>query len=409
MTQRPLNEQPDSGDAIRIPEPNGPERRRVWLLRRPTWWCRLLAVPFLGALLGVLVIVLLYHWPTASFLVYYITVRPSFVWLGALAPFLLVGIAAVRLRWFLCGCAIWLLGLVGTEEVLQLLKPFPESAREEFAYAQMGHWSFRESPTGRTAEHLDVPLRIVTWNVQSGRKGADGAVKDLARLAPDIVLMQEFCDNTRAFRKACKRSEYFKDYDLVDLAGKEVILSRYTVERLPSVPADTGPRDVRWLCSVWKVHVANDMHIICINVHLAPLALKTQLIRGVSRSAVAEAIATKRAELRRLTATLNHYAKEGPIILAGDFNLPLHYPDLRKATASLKDCFTDNGYGWGKTAPGKMPLIRVDMIFVPPEATVYYAGAVPTRHSDHYMTLAEVALPLTRRQQAGTAAPSDGP
>ena len=369
------------------------EAKRGWFLRRPAWVCRLLAVPFLAACIGVLTLVILYHWPEANLVVYYFTVRPAFVWLGGLVPFLLIGVAAVRLRWFLCGCLLWLVGLAAMEEVIQPLKLFPVSARRDFVSAQKGYWSFIRTRDGQKAERLDVPLRIVTWNVKAGAQGAEQVVADLARLMPDIVLMQEFY-----IRDAVSGSEYFKDYDLTGLKREtEAILSRYKVEKLPNVPPAPEARNLRWRCTVWKVHVGNDMHVICINVHLSPPAVKSHLIRGVSREVVAEAIAIKRAEFKRLEATLKHYAKEGPIILAGDFNVPPHYPGLPKATADLKDCFADNGYGWGRTAPAKLPLVRIDMIFVPREGTVYYAGAVPTHHSDHYMALAEVTLPLTRK------------
>ncbi|MCK4375074.1 MAG: hypothetical protein KAX19_07085, partial [Candidatus Brocadiae bacterium] len=69
--------------------------------------------------------------------------------------------------------------------------------------------------------------------------------------------------------------------------------------------------------------------------------------------------------------------------------------------ATLKDCFSANGYGWGRTAPAKLPVVRIDMIFVPHHAEVYYASAVPTRFSDHYMMLTEVVVPV----RAGKAEP----
>ena len=45
--------------------------------------------------------------------------------------------------------------------------------------------------------------------------------------------------------------------------------------------------------------------------------------------------------------------------------------------------------------PAKLPAMRVDQIYVPPGSKVYYASSVPTQWSDHYMTLAEVAVPVT--------------
>ena len=83
---------------------------------------RLSALSFICACLGVAVLVTLYRWPKVSVPVYYFTVRPAFAWFGLVAPFLLVGVLGVRLRWFLCGCALWAIGFVATEEVLACLK-----------------------------------------------------------------------------------------------------------------------------------------------------------------------------------------------------------------------------------------------------------------------------------------------
>ena len=56
----------------------------------------------------------------------------------------------------------------------------------------------------------------------------------------------------------------------------------------------------------------------------------------------------------------------------------------------LKDCFSTNGYGWGKTVLARLPVARIDMVFVPQDAEVFYAGAVPTSYSDHFMVITEV-------------------
>jgi len=40
------------------------------------------------------------------------------------------------------------------------------------------------------------------------------------------------------------------------------------------------------------------------------------------------------------------------------------------------------------------------MIFVPMDATVYYAAAVPTRFSDHHMVLAEVEVSVPRTDRS---------
>lgn len=358
---------------------------RCRFLRRRTWLHRALAVPFVSACLGIVALVSLYHWPRVNVPVYYFTVRPAFVWFAMLTPFLLIGVFGVRLRWFVCGCLLWVIGFAATEEVLQCAKPFSGRARDKFSAARMGFLSYM-AQTATEDHYLNVPLRVITWNVSGGSMGAEEAVEQLESLEPDLVFMQEFA--SWRFKEAMERCGRFDGYYLE--GGSEAVLSRFPVTRLPN-----GPLDER-RGTIWRIEIAPGVNIVCVNVHLSPLAVKTQLIRGWRWRRLKGAITRTRQELEELRAELDLYAKEGPIILTGDFNLPPHYPDLRRVTAGLKDCFAETGYGWGKTAPAKLPAVRVDLIFVPGDAKVYYASSVPTRYSDHYMTLAEVSVPIGR-------------
>jgi endonuclease/exonuclease/phosphatase (EEP) superfamily protein YafD len=360
-------------------------RSRPRLLRNRTWLCRLAALPFLAACCGAVALAAFYHWPRASALTYYFVVRPAFVWFGMLAPGLAFGLFALRFRWFLVGCAAFALALATTEEVLPLVKPFGGRARREFWAARMAERSF-ENRDPQHRDGADVPLRLVTWNVRGGSMGAKEAIGELAALDPDVVLFQEFqWGGDAKMRDAIAASEEFASYSLD--GGGNAILSRFPIER-----ASIGPLG-RGLGAVWRVEVRPGRAVTCVSVHLTPTDLHTQVLRGWSVTMLRDGVKTASRELAQVRAALEQYARQGPVILAGDFNLPGHYPDLRQATRHWQDCFARAGRGWGGTAPARLPAMRVDMIFVPEQARVYYAAAVPTRHSDHYPVLAEVVLP----------------
>ena len=354
------------------------------LLRKRAWLCGLLGLSFAFACLGVVTLVLLYHWPRANVPVYYFTIRPAFVWFGMLAPFLVVGIFGVRLHWFLCGCVLFATGFLACEEALQVLKPFRQRVREEFVTAKMAFASYMDHSNPKTAR-LNVPLRIITWNVAGGRFGAEKAIEQIADLEPDIVFFQESWGGAD-LKTAKSLHKQFRHFHID--GGRTFILSRFPIARLPSGPL-AGNRG-----SVWKLEITPGMQIICVNVHLSPQDLRTQVIRGFTWAGLEKAIRRIQRELQDMRGYLDLYSGAAPVVLAGDFNLPPYYPDLRQATASLKDCFAENGYGWGRTAPARLPALRVDMIFVPEDTKVYYASSVPTRHSDHHMTLAEVSIPV---------------
>jgi len=317
-----------------------------------------------------------------------------------LAPFLVFGLPVLRWRWFALGCGLWLLAFLGTEEVLPYFRPFAGRARARFWSARMAFNSYMASG-GTLAGTVEVPLRVITWNIREGTKDARASVEQLAALDPDIVLFQEFWPGREVtMREALQESDHFRAYYVA--GRRRAILSRWPVKPFDD---SVAPRS---LSTAWRVEVAPGLSIICVNAHLTPLALKTQLLRGWSWRHLQRAVARTRRELTELRAALEFYAQRGSVVLGGDFNLPPYYPELRRATASFKDCFRANGFGWGKTAPVKLPAMRPDMIFVPPASRVYYAGAVPTQWSDHYMTLVEVAVPVVAQQSLAAPSPEAG-
>jgi endonuclease/exonuclease/phosphatase (EEP) superfamily protein YafD len=360
-------------------QPTRAEARFLW---RRCWFCRLAALPFLAACLGAIVLAVVYRWPRVNWVVYYFIMRPAFVWFALLGPPLAVGILGVKFRWFLCGCLLWAICLAATEEIIPCVKPFARSRRADFFAAQSAYLEFADNANpGRQLNA--VPLRIVTWNVKGGTQLKQGGIDHLFSLMPDIVLMQE--SDAGYLRQAIEESGLFEDYHLP--GHFRGILSRFPVTKLDCGELLTGH------AAAWRVHVGEGADIVCINVHLSRCDLKTQVLRGWSRQMLRDAIATTARELEELRALIELHGQEAGVIVAGDFNLPPHYPDLERTMASFKDCFAEAGYGWGKTAPTKLPAVRVDMIFVQPGVQVYYAGAEPTTFSDHYMTMAEVAVP----------------
>ncbi len=236
-------------------------KKRTRFLRKRSWLCGLLVVPFVCGCVGAVVLCFIYRRPTVTVPVYYFIVRPAFVWFGMLGPFLLVGILALRLRWFLCGAIVFLVALGATQEFRQCLRLFPGRSRKVF---QASHERFFDAgERGRDAEErASVPLRIVTWNVLSGVMGPREIVAQLARLQPDIVFLQEFSTASRRMVKSIRgghihsrqqaagveatiadalgQSEYFRDFHL-DTGRDLALVSRFPLAALKA----PVPRQIR--------------------------------------------------------------------------------------------------------------------------------------------------------------------
>ncbi len=368
--------------------PTRAENARGRFLRRRTWPCRLLALPFLVACVGIAVVAGIYRWPTANLLVSTLAPVPPLVCLFALLPGLCAGIPAVRRVWLVLGFAAWLGAVVALEECLQWLKPFPGRARREFALKRARHEQGLDS--GAWAEGgPTLPLRLVSWNLHHDRGLSDLGIEQVAGLDPDLLFLQE-CE-AGALRDTLMRTGCFRGY-FVD-GSENSIVSRFPLVRVPNAKLPA------WRGTVWAVEAAPGVTLYCINVHMGRYLLTPNLLRHWRPGQVRMAAASTRMRLGDLAADILLWQRRGPVILAGDFNVPAHYPDLRRATGSLKDCFAANGYGWGKTVRADLPVLRIDMIFVPLGARVYYTAAVTGQGSDHRMVLAEVAIPL-----AGTGA-----
>jgi len=388
------------------PAPDAPEKHKS----KPRWFfrdragrvrCALAGVPFLLGCVGAAALFVLYRWPRPTAPIVFFTIWPAFIWFGLLLPLLVPGAAAVRLRWFLCGCLLWLLALGTTEEIVQCLKPFAERSRARFQSASFAVRTALSSGDA-TRDYSRFPLRIVTWNVSLSKLGSpEEAVRRLADMDPDVVFLQEYSGGR--LDRPIARSPRFGAYRKAR-HERVVLLSRF-----PIVPLAKGPR-LPGHCILRRIEIAPGRRVTLLNVHLPHLLLTTRpRLRGWNSAEAAANIRRTNENLDAVARAVRPYANE-PIIVGGDFTLPPHYPRLADALEGLQDCFAANGYGWGKTMSEaswslRMRLMRLDMIFVPRDAEVAYCAAIPTELSDHAMVIAEVYLPLALRPQDQSAAP----
>jgi len=357
------------------PVTDGVARRRGRFLRRRHWLCAICALVFVVACVGMGAVAVVHGQTKAGVAVYFVNVLPPFVWFGAFAPGALLGFAGVRKHWFVLGIGVCLVAVAATEDVRPWLRLFPGRARGRFLQTRAASVLAEAKRT--------VALRVITWNVASGREGTTEAAEQLSEMDADIVFLQE-SGATRVWN-AVRESDYFRGYHLLKSHSKG-LLSRFPAVRIPNGPLPS------WRGAVWEVEVAPGRKIICINVHLRRQLLTTRWLRSPDMPALREAIEYSRGRLENLQQTLDYFRRRAPVILAGDFNLPAGYADVRPLREGFQDCFAARGSGWGATVPSRFPVYRIDLIFVPRDATVYHAQAVPTRFSDHRMTLAEVVL-----------------
>jgi endonuclease/exonuclease/phosphatase family metal-dependent hydrolase len=111
--------------------------------------------------------------------------------------------------------------------------------------------------------------------------------------------------------------------------------------------------------------------------------LKTAFIQRASQADILEA---------------NVLASPYPVIVCGDFNdTPLSYT-IHKIRFGLKDCFIENGKGFGRTYIGSNVPLRIDNIFADPSIKFTSHEVLNIRLSDHLAVVSHLWLAKMKRK-----------
>lgn len=234
------------------------------------------------------------------------------------------------------------------------------------------------------------PLRVMTFNIQSGRHGLTAVAKLIRAQDPDVVALEEVDSGTSrcggvnqakelAALAGFPHFEYFRATAMYGGNYGIALLSKHPIlhaEQLPlPVPRETEPRTVaRALLdvdgsklSVYVTHLSN-----------APF-------RSAIRARQAEFIA-------RWMDGDPH-----PRVLMGDFNDVADSPAVLLLSRHLSDVFARAGQGAATTYPLPFPLpdLRLDYVLASKDLTPLRAFVVRKLASDHWPLVAEFARPST--------------
>ncbi len=239
-------------------------------------------------------------------------------------------------------------------------------------------------------------LRVLSYNVDTARAGADELLAVVDRLAPDLVLLQEspwggpLHDGLRA------RFPYF------DHSAQFVTASRYPIleRNAPAAPRDGRPylqRFMRYLVdsnlgklAVYSVHPVSPRGTV--DVGRARRVLRGQTpgpdSDGNPESDLSENAAMREAQLAQATALAER--ERYPLLLAGDTNLPGASRALRVYLGRFADGFESAGAGFGYTFPARRPFLRLDRILTDHRLGFSSFSVGCPEASDHCWVSAEI-------------------
>src|SRR5439155_5647959 len=94
---------------------------------------------------------------------------------------------------------------------------------------------------------------------------------------------------------------------------------------------------------------------------------------------------------RHQSEAISPRAKEtrGPVLLAGDFNLPVESAIYRRSWSSFSNAFSTAGLGWGHTKLTSWHGVRIDHVLAGPGWQFRRCWVGPDVGSDHRPLIAE--------------------
>jgi endonuclease/exonuclease/phosphatase (EEP) superfamily protein YafD len=228
-------------------------------------------------------------------------------------------------------------------------------------YAQ---WHFRQEFHASCAA-VDDGLRVLAWNVARGRAGWEAIAEYVQHADADVIGLVEAGDTTDKRLQFWR--ERFAGYTVLGPGGGLVLLVRGDVES----------SRFHELVGI-SAALAADLEVGGRKLHLV----------------LADLDASPRFDKRRLMESLLGLADSragAPVILMGDFNMPIDSRWFRPLRARFAHAFEQSGSGRLATWPAETPLVALDHVWVSPGLRPACAVLVSTGLSDHRAFLTDLA------------------
>lgn len=234
-------------------------------------------------------------------------------------------------------------------------------------------------------------LRVMTYNVKWGTRGATAVMTNVAAADPDILIMQDAMgavDNVLARLK--KPGLYVVRF------MQFTVLSKYPITDVlynTSVPVRRYHTFLR--CTI---HVQGQS-ITLYDAHLMTPRYALGSLADNGTEGAGDLQQNARVRLQEAVTLAEHVrTANGPVIVAGDLNAPVQSRVCRALTdGGLRDAFSEAGWGYGYTygqsTALKRPFVRIDHILLSPEWAVVNCREGRARGSDHSPVIADLILP----------------
>ncbi|MDX2062464.1 MAG: endonuclease/exonuclease/phosphatase family protein [Bacteroidia bacterium] len=268
----------------------------------------------------------------------------------------------------------------------------------------------------------DTGFRVVSYNVNAFYYDTEAIARTFAtlkRLAPDVLLLQEYYGNDNRRRRpltdSLARHLGLPHRAVLPLAGRYfglAVFSRYPIVAHGRVwPVAEGGSTTNGI--QWADIALYGRRLRLYNLHLASYFTGERLagsdpsvpetwghVLGVALPKAWQEQEAQLAALGRHRSTCPY-----PVVVAGDLNNPPFGYAYRSAHQGLHDAFRHQGQ-WAMPTYTTTPIpYRIDYIFADPSLTVLSYASPPETASDHRPVVAELSF---LAPDGTTEAPADG-
>ena len=292
------------------------------------WWLRLLVAAYL---VGVVVVLVLLRfasdaWWPASLVLF----GPRWVWGAPLV--LLVPLAAWKARGMLPVLAV---------------------AAALWAWPIMG-LNIAFGPAGGGEKKAGV-LRVMSFNI-GGPVNPSGVEQVLAAVDPDVAVFQECSD--RLDEASLKSKGYYVELGHGMCIASKLPLKKSEMVERSALEDRTGAGKVMMYTLDF-----GGKDIMLFNLHLETIREGIEGLRARKLSG-GSAMAANIDQRNRESEKARHHADETklPLVLAGDFNLPVESAIFRRWWSDYASAFAETGFGYGRTKSTRLFGIRIDHI-----------------------------------------------
>ena len=226
-------------------------------------------------------------------------------------------------------------------------------------------------------------LRVLTCNIHGGQAKPDELRALIETTGPDVVALQEFVP--------WHPVPVFEDGKwYVVTQGELIVASRYPV-RL--VQQHAGHFAQTHTAAIATIIDLPDGPLRFFSVHLtSPHSVFSDAIRlrQYGRARIQGNSRLRRAEAADLLEQAE--ASKEPVMMAGDFNLPIDSTAYRQNLSGFSDAFSVRGWGMGWTYFHQLTAVRIDHILSGRSWRSRRCWVGPDVGSDHRPLLADVEL-----------------